>query len=141
MRNLFFFCLLALNQFSCKRGADNITVLIENNSDIKPVIEIVTMVNDSLFAKQLIRRNNERVSYTEFTITKPIKGDVLKLKFFIVGEKDTTSCNIIKDSIKKKATVHVNFNEVLFKKGDRYKGFVLDKDTIIKKEFYSEVMY
>lgn len=143
MKKLWFFlCLVTiLSELSCKNSSDNITVLMENNSDMKPIIEIITNVNDTLYAKHVVKRNKERVSYTEFTITKPVKWDVIKLKFFINGEMDTTLCSVIKDSIKKNTTVHVNFNEVLFKKGDSYKGYVLDKDTIIKKEFYSEVIY
>lgn len=143
MKKLWFLLCLAtiLSELSCKNSSDKITVLMENNSDVKPIIEIITNVNDTLYAKHIVKRNNKKVSYTEFTITKSLKWDVIKLKFFINGEMDTTLCSVIKDSIKKNATVHVNFNEVLFKKGDSYKGYLLDKDTIFKKELYSEVIY
>lgn len=138
----FLLCLtIILSEFSCKHGSDNITILMENNSDISPVIEIVTTVDDSLYAKHTVKRNEEKVSYTEFTVPKPGKWKVARLKFFVDKGTDTTYCNVIKDSIKKEATVYVNFNEVLFKKGDSYQGNVLGKDTIIKKEFYSEVFY
>ena len=143
MKQLWFFLCLTtiLSELSCKNSSDNITVLMENNSDMKPIIEIITNVNDTYYAKHVVKRNKEKVSYTEFTITKPVKWDVIKLKFFINGEMDTTLCSVIKNSVKKNTTVHVNFNEVLFKKGDSYKGYVLDKDTIIKREFYSEFIY
>jgi len=138
---IFLYLIIILSGFSCNNRSDIITVLVENNSDIKPIIEIVTNVNDTLYARHMVKRNKEKVDYTEFTITKPVKWDVINLKFFINGEMDTTSCSVIRDSIKKNATVHVNLNEVLFKKGDSYKGHALDKDTLIKKEFYSEVIY
>jgi len=142
MKKLWFFLglITILSELSCN-SSDNITVLMENNSDMKPSIEIVTNVNDTLYAKHVVKRNNDKISYTEFTITKPVKLDIIKLKFFINGEMDTTLCSVVKDSIKKNTTVHVNFNEVLFKKGDSYKGYRLVKDTIVKKEFYSEVIY
>ena len=143
MKKLWFLLCLAtiLNEFSCKKSSDNITVLMENNSDVKPIIEIITNVNDTLYAKHVVKRNNEKVSYTEFTISKPLKWDEIKLKFFINGEMDTTLCVVIKNRIKKNTVVHVNFNEVLFKKGDTYKGYLLSQDSIIKKELYSEVIY
>ncbi|MCP9749776.1 hypothetical protein [Ferruginibacter sp. HRS2-29] len=142
MRYKFFlYSILILVGSSCNNSSGYITVLLENNSDTRPAIEIVTNVSDTLYAKHIVKRNKEQISYTEFKITQPVKWDEIKLTFFVNGGLDTASCSIVRDSIKKNTTVHVNLNEVLFKKGDSYNGYTLDKDTVVKKQFYSEVIY
>ncbi len=114
---------------------------MENNSDIKPAIEITTSVNDSFYAVHTVKCVKEKITNTNFIITTPIKWDIIKLKFSINGYLDTSICNIIRDSVKNEIVVHVNLNEILFKKGWNYKSYILDKDTIVQKQFYSEVMY
>lgn len=36
--------------------------------------------------------------------------------------------------------MHVNLNEIVFKKGDQVPGKILDKDSIMEREFYCELL-
>ncbi len=125
--------------FSCNYNREFIKVFIENSSDVKPVVNIEIYSNNKLYRKEVINKSNT-TNFTEFTIDNI--PDSLFLKFILLETKEETICMVLKKDIHKGyASVHVNFSEVLFKRGDMYKSIKLDKDSIVKRIFYSEVMY
>jgi hypothetical protein len=135
------FSLMTLCIFSCKQTANDVTIAMENNSDIKPCIKIATYVNGNFYDTTNVCRSKGTVSYKKIIVKNLLHFKNPILKFFILNDIDTSICNIITDSIKNGVTVHINYNEILFKRGDSYYGRILEKDTVVKKEFYSEVMY
>jgi hypothetical protein len=136
-RTLIFFFSIFIS--SCASHPKFIELDIENSSDVRPVINMEIYREDKLFRKEIVRKYNV-ARFTELRIQNI--PDTLFLRFVIPQTKEETSCEILKKNIDKNfATVHVNLTEILFKKGDTYKGSILDKDSIMKRNFYCEVMY
>lgn len=125
--------------FSCNYNQKYIKVFIENSSDIKPVINVEIYSNNKLYRREAIKKSNI-TNFTEFSIDNI--PDSLVLRFILLETKEETICKVLSKNIHKgHASVHVNFSEVLFKKGDMYKSIKMEKDSIVKRIFYCEVMY
>jgi len=135
---LFFFLLC-----SCKSNSRVLNVWIENNSDANKNIEISTYVNDSLIDKRSITKDSiaDRVSIFKVDLKFPDTTRRCVLKFVSSSRGEETSCLVIADSLNKRTLAHVNYVERLFKKGDEYNFIVLKKDTVVRKEFYCEMLY
>ena len=63
-----------------------------------------------------------------------------KIDFKVHSTGEQTGCTFTLDSLRKGAIVHANYVEVLFKKGYQYKSDILMRDSIVKKDFYSEII-
>ncbi|MCS3798752.1 hypothetical protein GGD38_004122 [Chitinophagaceae bacterium OAS944] len=70
----------------------------------------------------------------------PVKVSSVILKFVIRKTGDSTSCALTSEMLSTEPIVHVNFNEIIFKKGFDYPGHVLQNDSVVKREFYAEVI-
>lgn len=126
--------------FSCRNIEKSINVLIENNSDLNEKIDVAIYVNDSLVDNRSVNRNSIADSFLPFKIGIENEDKKVVLKF-ILSENEMTSCIVNADSICERTLVHVNYVEKLFKKGYEFNKTVLLKDSIIRKDFYCEIMY
>jgi hypothetical protein len=139
MKKMLIFLLLNAIMISCNYNNKSVKVFIENSSDVNPEVNIEIYSNNKFLRKEVVRISNT-VNFTVFDI-KSIP-DSLILKFILLETKEETGCMVLKTNIHNKyASVHVNFSEVLFKNGDIYKSVKLNKDSIVKRIFYSEIMY
>lgn len=124
----------------CNKKGNDIVVLFENNSDVDSIINIETYIDDDFYKSVQVKRDTTRVRYEELLIKPPTEKKNVKLLFVIGKSKDTASCIVYKPVLNKKSYVHVNFNELLFKKGFNYLGQMLQKDSIVRKNFYCEII-
>ena len=136
------FCIFCIIFFfySCFDKDKVIKIAIENNSDLKHSIEISTYLGDSLIDKRMIKRDTSKVSFSNFEVNLSKAEGKKEFSFIVTGSNERTNCIVFLDSLDKTALLHVNYLEVLFKKGYQYKSEILTKDTVVQKEFYCEIM-
>lgn len=139
MRNTVYLILLIFSGCLTKR-INNITVYFENNSDVDSVINIKTFINDRFYKVVSVKRNITVVRYEKLIIDIPVKTDNVILTFVITNTGDSTNCVLNSEMLRTESSVHVNFNETIFKKGFNYLGQILRRDTIVRHEFYSEII-
>ena len=140
MKPFFLFCFLIC---SCKSNSSVLNVWIENNSDENKNIEISTYVNDSLVDKRNITKDSiaDRISTFKVDLNFPSVPKRYVVKFVSSPFGEETSCLLIADSLNKRTLMHVNYVKRLFKKGNELDNRILMKDTVVRKEFYCEILY
>jgi hypothetical protein len=132
-------CLL-LMCFGCK--TKHIEIIIENSSDISDSISIDVMLDSAVLYKNIsVKKDKEKLKFESVNIDFPENKTDVRLNFRMNNTGELTGSTVIKDSIKQKAIIHVNFLEVRFLKGFELGTRVLDKDSIVRREFYSEIIY
>lgn len=139
MKNTAYLILLIFSGCLTRR-INNIAVYLENNSDVDSVITIKTFINDRFHKVVSVKRNTTVVGFEKLMLEIPVETDNVILTFVINKSGDSTSCVLNSERLKAESSVHVNFNETVFKKGFNYLGHILKRDTIIRHEFYSEVI-
>lgn len=87
-----------------------------------------------------VKRGTTVVRFEKLMLEIPVERDNVILTFIINKSGDSTSCVLDREMLRAESSVHVNFNETIFKKGFNYLGHILKRDTIIRREFYSEIM-
>src|SRR5689334_23160775 len=137
MNKILYLALLTFTGCLTKKS-DKFSVCMENNSDTNAVINIETLINGKFYKVIPVRRNTAVVHFESLIVEFPGKGDSLNLTFVISGTKDSTSCVVDRKKWRPESWVHVNFNEVGFKKGARLFDEIFSRDTIVHREFYSE---
>lgn len=125
---------------NCKSNEETIAIWIENNSDMKNRIEVTTYLNDSIIDKREIIKDSIADKVLPFRIKLPSLRTQAVFKFVIPGNEETR-CLVKPDSINNKTLLHVNYVEKVFKKGSQFNKAILQKDSIIRKEFYCDIMY
>jgi archaellum component FlaF (FlaF/FlaG flagellin family) len=137
--NIVLACLL-LVFFGCTKK--RIEIIIENSSNISDSINIDVMLDGVVIYKNVsVKRDKEKVRFETLNIDFPENKTDARLNFRMSNTGELTGSIVTKDSIKRKATVHVNFLEVRFSKGFELGTKILSKDSIARREFYSEVIY
>lgn len=127
---------------SCGSDKENISVWIENNSDVNREIEVSTYLNDSLVDKRYIEKDSIADRVASFKIDLKLAGKKKESKFKFVSsiDQDQTSCVVNLDSINKSTLLHVNYVRRLLRKGYHFNNDTLKSDSIIRKEFYCELI-
>jgi hypothetical protein len=135
-------CLLILIVYACTPKA-SVNIWIENSSDIKDSIYVKTFLGDSMVDQRPIYRDSIADRIFPFTIQLPKakNGKYFTFRFITFPENLETSIIINVDSVEAISFLHVNYVETLFKKGYVIFSDTLKADSIIKKEFYSEIVY
>ncbi len=136
-----FLSLFVLLLIGCKSKTKQIEILVENSSNVNDSINIDLIVNDIFYKKVPVKRGKETIKYEKIEMDFPKDESVIHLKFKLNSTGELAESIVKKDSIKGKAIVHVNFLEVRFNKGFELGNRVLEKDSIVRREFYSEIMY
>jgi predicted transcriptional regulator len=133
------FCLLT-TFFGCKKK--QIEIIIENSSNVTDSLSINVMLENKLIFKNIhVKRDRNKITFEVLRIDFPKGKTTASLNFTLNNTGEMTQSLVSRDSIKQKATVHVNFLEVRFLKGFALGTKVLQKDSIVRREFYSEVIY
>lgn len=122
------------------KKTNRIAVYLENNSDVDSVVHVKAFINDKLYKVVSVKRITTVVKYEKLIVELPVKMDSVILKFVISKTDDSTSCVLNSGMLNAESSVHVNFNEVIFKKGFDYLGHILQNDSVVKRKFYSEVI-
>lgn len=122
------------------KKTSKVAVYIENNSDVDSVVFMKAFINDKFYKVVSVKRNRTLVTYEKLMVELPVKMDSVILKFVISKTGDSTSCVLNSEMLSAESPVHVNFNEIIFKKGFDYLGHILKNDSVVKREFYSEVI-
>lgn len=121
------------------KNTNRVAVYLENSSDVDSVVYIKTFINDKFFKVVPVKRITTVVKYEKLIVELPVKMDSVTLKFAISKTGDSTSCVLNSEMLSAGSPVHVNFKEIIFKKGFDYLGHILKNDSVVKREFYSEV--
>lgn len=122
------------------KTTNKMAICIENNSDVDSVVNIKTLVNGKFYKLVPVKRNFTIVHFERFFIEFPAKTNNVELTFVVDRSKDTAKCIIHKDSLTAKSCIHVNFNETVFRKGNQIYDQILQKDSLIQKAFYCEIV-
>jgi hypothetical protein len=141
MRLVPLFIILIISYGCTKKGTVNIW--IENSSDIKDSIYVKTFIGDSLVDQRQIYRDSIADRIIPFAIHLPKAKNVQYFTFrFVALPENSESSTVIRvDSIEAISFLHVNYVETLFKKGYVIFTDTLKADSIIRKDFYSEIVY
>jgi hypothetical protein len=136
-----FLCLLAGFSIlgSCK-GSDNLNIYYENCSDVNEKVSVETYLDGKLIDTRDVIKGDTLVKMDNLKLKLSDIGDTVKLQFRIQGKGYHSECNFSKNAITQNSWVHVNLREILFRKGDQVPGQVLEKDSLIEKEFYCELV-
>jgi hypothetical protein len=139
MKKLFYLILLAVTGCITK-STNEVPVYLENNSEADSVINIKTLINGKFYKGVPVKRNPIADKYEKLMVEWPDTMDSTVLTFIISETGDSTRCILYRDSLHSKTWVHVNFNEAIFKKGSKLYDVILSRDSVVKHEFYSEVI-
>jgi hypothetical protein len=120
-------------------GTGTINVFMENNSETLPVVTVSAYVNGSLYHTQKVAHDSTSIHWETFPLALPDDGDSIRLLFVVAENNNSTACTILRKELTSKSWIHVNYSEVLFKKGYQYFDRILDKDSVVKRSFYCEV--
>lgn len=131
--------LLAILFSQCKSKPAFIKIWIENNSDIHNSLEFITLFEDNIVDRRMVKKDSIADRFLPFKLRLP-NSERLVLKFKTTHDNATT-CTLKLDSVTANTLVHVNYVEKLFRKGALFNGAVLSNDSTIRKDFYCEVMY
>jgi hypothetical protein len=142
MKFSYLFYLILFFLYACKSDSKKIQIWFENNSDRSSVVEVSTYINDSLIDIRKVQQDSISDRVRAFDVK--VIGDKFKktsnLKFVLSGSNDETSCLINIDSMGKNKLVHVNYVERLLKKGYIINSDTLKQDSVVRKEFYCEIL-
>jgi hypothetical protein len=131
---------LFLFGFSCAFQKRELTISLENSSSVNRKIVIETLLGVNTIDKREVVKGENVVNFESFNLALPNNTDSVCLQFKVLGTNYVTKCNFLQSQIKKRSWVHVNFSEVLFRKGYKLFERILDKDTVIERRFYCELM-
>lgn len=133
-----YYTVLLLFLVSCNQNK-TLNIFIENGSASQKTIPVEVYVNDSLYkivtvnqGENVIRSKHIGVLISASTITK--------VGFKISNTEYGTQCSVKPRSLTNKTWMHVALSEIVFKKGYKYGDRILDKDTMLKKDFYCELV-
>ena len=120
-----------------------VPVWIENSSDLKKEVRVLTYLDDSLVDSRTILHDSIADLVRAFPVMVSLSGPVKehRLRFVAADTKEETACFFNTDSLDKTTLVHANYAELVFKKGYRIEGRRLMKDTVYEKRFEGEVLY
>jgi hypothetical protein len=140
MKNKFLILILFFCFQNCTHKNNEIKIYLENSSNVAKTITVTTFINNRKVDERTVAKDTIADRFRTFNV-KLLETDKnpVEIAFRLGGRTETTSCIINPDSIKN-VTVHVNFVETLFKKGYQYESKVLDTDTIVRKDFYCEIL-
>jgi hypothetical protein len=124
----------------CFTKRSEVVVYMENNSDLDSVINIKTLINGKFYKVVPVKRNTIAVKLVPLIVKFPDKMDTVKLTFINSNRGDSSSCVVRREILSPKTWVHVNFNQVVFRKGRRFYDRILERDTLMGREFYSEII-
>ena len=139
MKKLTYLILFTLAGCFTKR-TNSVVVYMENNSDMDSVINIKTLLNGKFYKVVPVKWNATVIKFVPLIVEFPDKMDSITLTFLNINRGDSTSCVVHRKILNPKTWVHVNFNEVIFKKGSKYYDEILSKDSLVNYEFYSEII-
>lgn len=122
------------------KKADRVAVYLENNSDVDSVVHIKTFINDKFYKVVSVKRITTVVKYEKLIVELPVNMDSVVLKFVIGKTGDSSSCFLNSEILSAKPIIHVNFSEIIFKKGFDYWGHILKNDSVVRRKFYSEII-
>lgn len=124
---------------SCK-GSENLNIYYENISDVNEKVSVETYLDGKLIDTRVVSKGDTMVKMDNLKLKMSDIGDTVNLQFRIQGKGYHSECNFSKKGITQNSWVHVNLREILFKKGDHIPGQVLEKDSIMEREFYCELV-
>ncbi|OQP47723.1 hypothetical protein [Niastella populi] len=122
------------------KSTNKVPVYLENNSETDSIINIKTLINGKFYKDVPVKRNPIADRYEKLMVEWPDTMDSTVLTFIIKETGDSTRCVLHRDSLNPKTWVHVNFSEAIFKKGSKLYDVILSSDSVVKHEFYSEVI-
>lgn len=124
---------------SCK-NSKSLNIYYENGSDINSEVIIETFLEDNLIDNRTVRRGDTLIHWELLSIKLPKSDDSIRLRFKVPETNYNSECTISKSQISSKTWLHVALKEVVFKKGDRIPGKILEKDSIMERKFYCELV-
>lgn len=130
--------ILTLFTLGCRKDRF-INVYLENSSETIPVLTVATYINGSYYNTIRVKKNTSAINWANYQLLLPSNKDSVQIMFVIPENNCRTACILLRDSLTSRSWMHVNYNEVLFRKGDQYYGYILSKDTVVEKNFYCEV--
>lgn len=133
------FFLLIFFFISCN-NRKNITIAIENNCNASEQLVFYVYRGKVLIKSLLVPHSKTSISYVSTSIEIEPPYDNIALTFKIKERTDSTNLNISGKELTKSKIIHVNFVEQILKKGAKSGNSILAKDSIVYKDFYSELM-
>lgn len=118
-----------------------IKISLENTSKVSDSINIDIELDNKLLKNVWVKKGKETITYEKLNIDYPSNKTEVQLNFKLKSTGETTGIIVKRDSITQYALVNVNFIEIVFFKGFKLGTRVLDKDSLVKREFYSDVFY
>jgi hypothetical protein len=120
-----------------------IPIWIENSSNANRVIQIATFVDDSLYDIRSVYRDSiaDRILPFNAILKSPKNKSGWTFKFKNEDTKEETACIVPEDSISNISFLHVNYVEMIYKKGFDVNGIILMKDSVVKRSFKCQPVY
>jgi hypothetical protein len=140
MRHLTFIAGMIVLLSGCVKKPPEVYIWIENSSDVTKELPIATYLNGKLVDERVITGDSIIGMKYSFKLPLVQQVDQYTLDFKAMGGNETVSYKFSTDTLNKGSIVHVNYVEVLFKKGYQYYSETLTKDTIVEKKFYAELL-
>jgi hypothetical protein len=127
--------------FSCNNKPQKISIWMENGSDVKEEVSVSISINGTPIDTILIRRDSIADKFQLFYMNIPADNKSVSFLFNVIGTKEEAICIVQPDSLSDESFIHVNFSEVLFKKGYLYNSTILLKDTIVERKLFAKILY
>ena len=116
-------------------------IVFENSSQLRNQVSVSILINNQFFSKIPVIKTIADHNFKEITLNFPKGKDSISLEFTVDSTNKESKTVVYRDSIDNEAVIHVNFSQIMFLKGDSFRGMLLKNDSLVKNEFYSEVIY
>ena len=118
---------------------ETLDIYIENGSLSQKTIPLEIYLDGKLVKEVDVTRKDNIVSSKHVQLLLPETNEV-KLIFKIPQTEWKTECVFKKGELSKKTWIHVALSELEFKKGYQYMGRTLERDTVVERKFYCELV-
>lgn len=128
--------------YGCGTSAKrSIIIRFENNSDLDTVLTIDTYLDGQNIKSTSVKRDLLNIYDTSVNISvKGVEKQKVELQFIIESTHDTASCIISPQQADRLGYIHVNFVKKVFEKGYLVFDKILDKDSVVHRDFYCELI-
>ena len=136
-----FLVFLMIIASSCGNGKKTVKVFIENASDARQSIDVAIFLNGTLVDTKRVDRDTLKITYASFDLNMPDDRKQSTIEFKIPKTGEVAACAIDPDSLTQHSRIRTVLIETVFKKGWLYATGILDRDSIVRKEFDCQVLY
>jgi hypothetical protein len=101
-----FWLLLPVIIACCNEKSDRVVILVENNSDIDPVVYLRTYIDGKFIKTIEVKRDTSKVQFERLLIEHAFRqNNTITLGFTIERSNDTTSCVVSREQLTDKSFV------------------------------------